>query len=66
MRSRNRPAGLAAIFNEDWAGLNPVLGVSIAFEREILHYVSLFGACGTFFVFVLRMKLFILSSWPTE
>lgn len=48
MRSRSRPTLLAAIFNEHWAGPNPELGVSIAFEGEILHYVSLVRACGTF------------------
>lgn len=66
MRSRNRPAQVAAIFNEKWAGPNLELGTSITFEREILHYVSLFRGCGTFFGFVLRMKLLILSPRPTE
>lgn len=66
MRNRSRSALLAAIFNEDWAGPNPVLGVPIAFEKEMLHYVSLFPAWGTvLWGFVLRMKLFILSFWPT-
>lgn len=37
VRNRSRSALLAAIFNEDWAGPNPVLGVPIAFEKEMLH-----------------------------
>ena len=36
MRNRSKSALLAAIFNEDWAAPNPVLGVPIAFEKEML------------------------------
>lgn len=31
MRNRNRVAGLAAIFNEDWAGPKQMLGVAVAY-----------------------------------
>lgn len=34
MRNRNRGAGLAAIFNEDWADPTQVLGVSVAFGKS--------------------------------
>lgn len=51
VRNRSRSALLAAIFNEDWADPNPGLGVSTAFEKETLHYVSLFQSCGTVFWF---------------
>ena len=33
-RNRNRGAGLAAIFNEDWADPTQVLGVSVAFGKS--------------------------------
>lgn len=34
MRNRNRVAGLAAIFNEDWADPTQVRGVSVAFGEK--------------------------------
>lgn len=48
------------VLTQCWAG-------QLLFEKEMLHYVSLFPAWGTvLWGFVLRMKLFILGFWPTE